>query len=422
MGFRGKSLSLLGLAVALAVGTALPAAASSSGGVGWDIPSCVAGHVDGSLALLPVNDGVGYTGNGCLAGELATAAAQGQTAQLFVNGADPGTASPHWPADCAGQTTPACSTEYGELLAQDDLTRAAAVTSARTFWWIDVESGNSWYLPAANNVAALQGMIQTLSQSPLVSQVGIYSNHDQVNWPTITGSDTTGFSTVPLWLDSPGAPAATALSNCTAPGASFAGGPIVLSQYQRADGTDGDLVCPPTVTTLKPVAEGKALVLKGTGFPGSTVSVALAETDRTDAAASTLVDATGHWLLNYGRKARYGGHFTVTTLTLGGTVNAVPLSVTPVVTGKTVGGHCSIRTTGTMTPIWPGMSVGLTVKGRKTLSLKLTKNKAKTAVTWKQTFTVPCGKKFVVSIATTGRGGSKTYLQKLATRPQTVRT
>jgi capsid portal protein len=111
------------------------------------------------------------------------------------------------------------------------------------FWWLDVETGNSWQIgepdSTALNRATLEGMVDYFET--VTAGVGIYSTSSQ--WGTIAGTVPYGSSLygLPSWL----AGAKTlrgAKSNCSLPGLTL-GSQVKLTQYVSA-GLDYDYVCP----------------------------------------------------------------------------------------------------------------------------------------------------------------------------------
>lgn len=168
------------------------------------------------------------------------------------------------PADRYGECTPegegatigpvnfACSYVYGYVRAYQDAT-IRGVPAGSYFWWLDVETGNSWQIGEENstalNRATLEGMVDyfmtitanrwTADQKP--AGVGIYSTSNQ--WETIAGTVPfeSSLNGLPSWL----AGARTlrgAKSNCSLPGLT-PGSTVTLTQYVSA-GLDYDYVCP----------------------------------------------------------------------------------------------------------------------------------------------------------------------------------
>ncbi|GAP54854.1 hypothetical protein AHiyo6_14190, partial [Arthrobacter sp. Hiyo6] len=137
-----------------------------------------------AFAIVGVNNGLANTTNPCLADQLAWAAnSTGTTSQpaaaLYVNTANPGTAGSWWPTsntymdvvvenpygDCASGDFRACSYMYGYAKAYDDANLRGVDNPGGQFWWLDVETGNSWQTDKAANVADLEAWPPTSQAS-----------------------------------------------------------------------------------------------------------------------------------------------------------------------------------------------------------------------------------------------------------------
>ncbi len=254
--------------LAMATGTSLAA----SGDVGHDVSQSDCSSLPtGAFGVVAVTgdpaDGGGrpYNQNPCLAAEAQWAADTGAPS-LYLNTANPGPTSTHWPTtpaaqhvpchDAASLTDAGCAYDYGWNAASDALTRAGTTITAfnplAVTWWLDVESGNSWKGSSDANAADVQGYVDRLRTAGVPS-VGLYAASQQ--WVDITGGFTRstaagyrarwGFPTQypmdlsPTWL--PGsADLAGATNACQ--GSTFTGSPPLLAQYP--DGShDGDVAC-----------------------------------------------------------------------------------------------------------------------------------------------------------------------------------
>lgn len=214
------------------------------------------------FGIVGVNDGIVYSANPCLGtgkggSELAWAEQYEPAAILYANTADPGPAlSSHWPT---GQTTPRfcdpastdsadCAYDYGWNAAADSyqdavnayiaigkLSPGSSQTPQANEWWLDVETANSWETDTVNNVAELQGEVDSLMARGAAS-VGFYANGG--DWQTITGA-TTAFAGDPSWRAGTGSQAG-AQAYCGTIG--FTGGPVKYSQY-ASGGYDADVRC-----------------------------------------------------------------------------------------------------------------------------------------------------------------------------------
>jgi hypothetical protein len=205
-----------------------------------------------------------YATNACLASQYQWAqtstTATYPKVSFYANTGNPGPVlSTHWPTGqatpraCDGTWSEGCSYDYGWNAAADSYTKAVAVAGApavrAAYWWLDVETGNSWAGAsdasnwAALNTADLQGAAAYLV-SQGVGQVGFYSTGYQ--WGQITGLNATTSpayfaSTLPNWV-----PGATTLSGAQArcsSAYSFTGARVQLTQYLQS-GLDADYRCP----------------------------------------------------------------------------------------------------------------------------------------------------------------------------------
>lgn len=226
--------------------------------IGYDIsfPQCGGPFPrDAAFAIVGVNGGRAFTANPCLASELEWA---GPDAQLYLNTGNPGPelSKAPWPA---GQLVPRycdpdqldsvdCAYDYGWNAAADAYQRAvdayvslgwappgSETTPVANWWWLDVETGNSWRDEAGLNVASIQGSIDYLETRD-VAGIGIYSVGPM--WDEITGG-TDAFVDYPNWVAG-----ATTINGArrTCIGAGFSGGPVLLTQYTH-DGFDANHRC-----------------------------------------------------------------------------------------------------------------------------------------------------------------------------------
>ncbi|GAC1603337.1 MAG: hypothetical protein NVS3B21_31880 [Acidimicrobiales bacterium] len=198
---------------------ALPATATTTTGLtGYDIswPQCSGStstftgiSTTAAFAILGVNDGKANTTNPCLQSQITQAT--GLAVSFYQNTANPG--SRYWPA---GQQKPAvcptnlkhlnesqieaCSEDYGYNAAQygymNVLNTSAGPNASSSEWWLDVESANSWSRDPLANIADIQGGLLYLKNQG-VTVAGIYTNSS--SWSSITGSDTTHFTSVRWW-------------------------------------------------------------------------------------------------------------------------------------------------------------------------------------------------------------------------------
>lgn len=217
-----------------------------------------------AFAIVGVNGGLANTTNPCFVEQLAWAesATAGGTNQpdvaLYVNTANPGHAGSWWPTsnyyptlaaspvpnpygECTGENGAACAYIYGYAKAFDNATIRGVPDPASYFWWLDVETMNTWQADTTANRAALEGMTYYYTDVLDAVGVGIYSTGYQ--WtqivgsvgPVTSGTVVTGPSNLnglPSWL----AGATTlkgAQRNCER--APLTGGQVTLTQYVSGD-------------------------------------------------------------------------------------------------------------------------------------------------------------------------------------------
>ncbi len=249
---------------ALAATPGEPAAGSSGHDISW--PQCDSAlPTDGAYGIVGVTDGRAWSANPCLASEFNAAAAT-MAPGLYMNTANPAPSSGYyWPAsgtsdpalcrDAASTTDPGCAYDYGWHSAANAMATVAATLgdAAVGYWWLDVETGNTWNGDASSNAADLQGSIDYL-MSRDVAGVGVYSTAKQ--WAAITGgytastearyatawsgefSSPNGIAHSPSWVAGASGPA-DAPDHCAG---SFLGTTTWFVQYV-AGGLDVDYAC-----------------------------------------------------------------------------------------------------------------------------------------------------------------------------------
>lgn len=216
------------------------------GSTGYDVsyPQCgKALPRGGAFGVVGVTSGLPWSANSCLGAEYQWARGLASPASFYMNTANPGPISKYWnrpgPRTCAAPTSygdVGCAYNYGWNAANDAWTVANGATSGGAggkYWWLDVETVNSWNGTTAANGEAIQGYLDAL-RSLGAGGVGVYSTAYQ--WTAITGGRV--FSGVPNWVAGARNPR-DAAQRC---GASFAGGPVWLVQYV-AQGVDTNYVC-----------------------------------------------------------------------------------------------------------------------------------------------------------------------------------
>jgi hypothetical protein len=267
-------LALLGLVVAGSTSVAAAPPNSDKDRLGNDVswPQCDKDLPTAqAFAIVGVTGGLANNTNPCLGDQLAWAAtATGKSSQpkvaLYVNTANPGHEGSWWPSsniypleagvevpnpygECRtpdgepkGPVNLPCSYMYGYAKAYDDAMERGVSNPGTYFWWLDVETGNSWQTGEADstalNRATLEGMVNYFKNTTV--GVGIYSTGYQ--WGIIAGTvpSSSPLAGLPSWL----AGAKTlrgAKSNCSLPGLT-PGSPVTVTQYVSA-GLDYDYSC-----------------------------------------------------------------------------------------------------------------------------------------------------------------------------------
>jgi hypothetical protein len=257
-------LALLGLTVTGMAPVAAAPSPSTTDVVGNDVswPQCGKTLPSSTgFAIVGVNGGLANNTNPCLGDQLkwalSSTGAQSKIA-LYVNTANPGHAGSWWPSSntyegvvvsnpygtCAGAVDRACSYMYGYVRAYQDAKDRGVVSPGSYFWWLDVETGNSWQTDTALNRADLEGMVayfKSITAKSMGAGVGIYSTGYQ--WGTIAGTvpSASPLMGLPSWL----AGARTlrgAKSDCSLPGLTPTS-TVTMTQYVSA-GLDYDYRCP----------------------------------------------------------------------------------------------------------------------------------------------------------------------------------
>jgi hypothetical protein len=225
VGLSVLALGVVALPAASAPATSAPAVASAPTSLGSDIswPQCNGGYPPTpAFGIVGANDGRPDTANPCLASEDRWARSTG-TVEFYMNTANPGVAA-------------GAAYTYGFNAARDAYRYATGQVDAGPghTWWLDVETGNSWSADQGANTAVIAGSIAFLQAQRIV--VGVYSTRYQ--WGVITGG--ASIPSVPNWV--PGAVDAGQAPSFCAPGRSFSGGPVAMTQYTAQ--FDDDYLCP----------------------------------------------------------------------------------------------------------------------------------------------------------------------------------
>lgn len=194
-----------------------PSKAPTAATHGYDVsyPQCeVSLPANAAFGIVGLNKYIGTDFNPCFKNEMKWAkklpGAGGMPGfSVYVHIENPGAKlAKHWPnrgstpyGTCKGDTSPACSYEYGEGLAYGDLRRLSAAGAGRGLRvFEDVEEGYSWQdtYHTADNVAAMEGMAIAFEQAG--DSVGIYSN--SIPWDHIAGQvpASSNLRQLPVWV------------------------------------------------------------------------------------------------------------------------------------------------------------------------------------------------------------------------------
>lgn len=213
-----------------------------------------------AFGVVGVNNGLANNTNPCLTEQLTWAEdsaghPEQPTVSLYVNTANPGAAGSWWPESneypagriihnpygtCkAGDYGTACAYMYGYAKAYDNATRRGVSNPAGYFWWLDVETENTWSGTNKDaNRTVLEGMTDFFHS--IGAQVGIYSTGQQ--WDRIVGpvSSSSNLYNLPSWLAG-SLNAAGAARACSEPPLT-GGGTVALTQFV-SNGFDYNYSC-----------------------------------------------------------------------------------------------------------------------------------------------------------------------------------
>jgi hypothetical protein len=269
----GAAAALGGLALVLMSATSAQAATYTAVGNDVSWPQCVNDTsaqgelpLPGAFGIVGVNDGLANTTNPCFTTELEWANTTASTptqprAQLYVNTANPGKQAAYWPKSntsqlktsvdvptqygtCTGKpSSAACAYVYGWSMAENDARIRNVPSPGTYFWWLDVETTNTWSKTQATNRAVLEGMTTYFERINTTGDpnVGVYSTSYQ--WGKIAGTVPAGtpLAGLPSWLAGASSKSGAETRCLTYPGLT-AGSPVRLVQYVSGT-SDFDLSC-----------------------------------------------------------------------------------------------------------------------------------------------------------------------------------
>jgi len=207
--------------------------------VSW--PNCSLKLKPAIAGIVGVNGGLDFRSNPCLYKE----ASSYSYLALYLNTGYPGPSYGQkfadFPKACQSTDNICLAYNYGYNAALYAITYANSQTVKARFWWLDVETDNSWTTNPIINRAALTGMVAAIQAKVFLADVGFYSATDQ--WQLLTGS---WHNDTPLWVATGATTEIDAKPLCGS--TSFNNGPVWLSQY--TPNLDYNYICSPAAFSL----------------------------------------------------------------------------------------------------------------------------------------------------------------------------
>jgi hypothetical protein len=243
---RLRAIYVLLLAVTVLAGAALRDAPGSNsispqyvaGTTGYDVswPNCASKSPSpASWGVVGVTGGLAFRPNPCLQAEHDWFAAT----SLYVNTGYPGQVRARQfagsPRRCRVGDERCLAYNYGYNSGLYAVLYASSRNLHAMWWWLDVETENSWSDDPYVNRASLQGMVDAVRRQTVFAHVGFYSYPGQ--WARIT--ENWMGDNLPAWAATGTETRSAALAACS--GQSFTGGPLLLTQYTAT--LDRDYVC-----------------------------------------------------------------------------------------------------------------------------------------------------------------------------------
>lgn len=190
--------------------------------VSW--PNCDMYIPPAQQGIVGVNGGLAFRPNPCLSSE----AKNFKHPSVYLNSGYPGpriaNAQQLRPKDCAAQDKKCLAYNYGYNSGRYAADYALNSGVIAKYWWIDVETENSWDKDYRVNRAALRGLFDALIRIVGQDNVGFYSYPGQ--WDSLTYD---WRSNSPVWMATGSSNLGDAIKACH--NSSFTGGPIILGQY-----------------------------------------------------------------------------------------------------------------------------------------------------------------------------------------------
>src|SRR6266702_6470201 len=185
-------------------------------GIGYDVsyPNCAQIFPKGAFGIVGANYGKAFTKNPCLSHEFSWAnTLQPQIASLYMNlnapigsTASRGLTGPSMiTGTCLSEDQLCQSFNYGYHAAEYAYTYALESRIAVPFWWLDIETENSWFDNPLVNVSVIRGAIAFfrggISPNNMLIpgkglSVGVYST--PYMWQEITNGSSLGH--LPSWI------------------------------------------------------------------------------------------------------------------------------------------------------------------------------------------------------------------------------
>jgi hypothetical protein len=192
-----------------------------------------------SKAVVGVTGGLDFHVNKCSGNEASLA----ETYEIYANTGNPGLPRikrfENSPFVCTSQDALVCySFNYGYNAGIYALNQANLANLHSAFWWLDVETDNSWTVFRYANRADIYGMLEALASVRFLHpKLGIYTTTNQ--WRAIVGNWSLG---LPLWLGTGSTSIVAARQACSVQ--SVTGSPVSMTQYISSDGMqDYDYNC-----------------------------------------------------------------------------------------------------------------------------------------------------------------------------------
>ncbi len=186
------------------------------------------------LGIVGINGGLDFKQNPCLIKETLLM----QRYIVYINTGYPGMARgrkyQQYPLHCYRTNATCLAYNYGYNATLYAIRYANLSNVHSSFWWLDVETDNSWTSTAKVNRSSIAGAAAAIKQTSPFAKVGIYSSPNQ--WNLLTNNWT---NYLPVWTATGNYTEQSAVLACQT--ASFTRGPRFLTQYTQI--VDINYVC-----------------------------------------------------------------------------------------------------------------------------------------------------------------------------------